>query len=149
MSFFDKIFSGEWFLNFKTPNEDKEHNRQIYLNLVSKDIMIKLKDDTDRYTLLKLLKNIHNNFDDIIDDIPNLLKELLDISDKQIKHIITIFRPIEVIFMEKSQLEVEHYKNDDGIWITQIFKKENNELHEIAYIAKHEKTNITDIKDKI
>ena len=45
MSFFNNLFSGEWFLKFKTPDEDKEENRSIYLNLIKNDKTRNLRTD--------------------------------------------------------------------------------------------------------
>lgn len=140
MGFLKNILKGEWILNFSTPEEDIEENRSIYLQLNEYDILIKLKPNVERSELLSVLKQIHNEYDEMIDNIPDLLRGLLDITNDQIETLINVFKPIQIVFMEKSKIETDHYKNDDGLWITQIFKNENGNIKEIASISKINKT---------
>jgi hypothetical protein len=120
MSLLKGIIPDEWILKFFPPNEDNNINK-LYLTILPLDDYLVIKPDVSRYTIIEFIKQIHNDYDEIKDNISLLFKEYFE-STNDIHNMLKPFMQEEIVFMNKSKIEIEHNKNDDDYWITEIYK---------------------------
>jgi hypothetical protein len=121
MSLLKGILPDSWILKLFTPDEDEDTNNKIYLNILESDNYLVLKPEITRYKLIEFLKEIHNNFDELRDNITLLIEEYFE-QDYDIIEQLKPFMKEEIVFMTNTDIEIEHNKNDEGYWITDIYK---------------------------
>jgi len=122
MSLLKGILPDSWILKLFTPNEDEDTNTKIFLNLTQNDNVLTLKQDITRYTVIEFLKQLHNNYDELKDNITLLLEEYFEDVSSGTLHLLQPFMKEEIVFMNNTEIEIEHNKNDEGLWITDIYK---------------------------
>jgi hypothetical protein len=140
MSLLKGILPDNWILKFFTPNEDEDNKYRIYLNIIEYDNYLVLKPEITRYKVIEFLKEIHNNFNDIRDNITLLVEEYFE-EDDDILNKLKPFMKENIVFMTNTNIELEHNKNEEGYWITDIYKTySNGKKEKIAILS----ANITD-----
>ena len=122
MSLLKGILPDSWILKLFTPNEDEDTNTKIFLNLTQNDNVLTLKKDITRYTVIEFLKQLHDNYDELKDNITLLLEEYFEDVSYETLHLLQPFMKEEIVFMNNTEIEIEHNKNDEGLWITDIYK---------------------------
>lgn len=138
MSLLKGILPDSWILKLFTPNEDDNINK-IYLTIHQNDSLFILNKNVTRYTVIEFIRQIHNNYDEIKDNINMLAQEYFELDNKTDIH--TLIRPFmkeEIVFMTNSEIEIEHNKNEEGYWITDVYKnyKKDKRL-KLATLAAH------------
>lgn len=122
MSLLKGILPDSWILKLFTPNEDEDTNTKIFLNLTQNDNVLTLKKDITRYTVIEFLKQLHNNYDELKDNITLLLDEYFEDVSSGTLRLLQPFMKEEIVFMNNTEIEIEHNKNDEGLWVTDIYK---------------------------
>lgn len=122
MSLLKGILPDSWILKLFTPNEDEDTNTKIFLNLTQNDNVLILKKDITRYTVIEFLKQLHNNYDELKDNITLLLDEYFEDVSSGTLRLLQPFMKEEIVFMNNTEIEIEHNKNDEGLWVTDIYK---------------------------
>jgi ferritin len=127
MSLLKGILPDNWILKFFTPNEDEEVGNKIYLNIIESDVYLILKPNITRYRVIEFLKEIHNNYDELKDNITLLLEEYFEDSNYNTIQALNPFIKEKIVFMNNTNIEIEHNKNEEGYWITDIYKLYTND----------------------
>ena len=136
MSLLKGILPDRWILKLFTPNEDEDTNTKIFINLTQNDNVLILKNDITRYTIIEFFKQLHNNYDEIKDNITMLLEEYFESVTTETLQLLKPFMKEEIVFMNNTEIEIEHNKNTEGLWITDIFKVHSkNKKIKLATIA--------------
>lgn len=127
MSLLKGIFPDSWILKLFPPKEDDNINK-IYLTIHQTDNLVILNKDITRYTVIEFIKQIHNHYDEVKDNINMLMQEYFELDDQlNISTFIKVFMKEEIVFMSNSDIEIEHNKNEEGYWITDIYKAYSKE----------------------
>jgi hypothetical protein len=140
MSLLKGILPDSWILKLFTPNEDEDKNNKIFLNIIETDNYLVIKTDITRYKVIEFLKQIHNNYSEIKDNITLLIDEYFE-ETNNITEQLKPFIKEEIVFMNNTNIEIEHNKNSKGYWITDIYKTySNGKKEKLATLS----ANITD-----
>lgn len=136
MDFLQSLLPTEWALRLFKPDEDTVEGAAIYLHIKNDDVTFRFRTGVTRYDVVEFIKEIHD--DNLLDgehneEVIQRITKLFLVDDTLPQNVyadiikqFTCFVRTEVIFMRQSSIEVEHDKNEDGTWLTSIFKKFNN-----------------------
>ena len=136
MDFIQSLLPTEWALRLFKPEEDTEPGASIYLHIKDNDFTFRFRNGVTRYEVVEFIKEIHD--DNLLDgehnDLVKTRLSTLFLMDSMLpeqyftdmQNQIKCFQRTEIIFMRQSNIEIEHTKNDDGTWLTSIYKKFNN-----------------------
>ena len=136
MSLVKWLLPDEWILKLFPPNEDEMDNKNIYLHFEKNDITLKFKNSINRYEVIQFIKQIHDDYMSVADNIYMLAKEYFDVPEHiSIQKTFSVFQSEEIVFMSKGSIEIDHNKSSDGHWITDIYKNTKKSRTKLATIS--------------
>lgn len=135
MSLLKWFLPDEWVLKLSTPSEDSDETKAIFLHLIDRDISLQLQKEVSRSELIEFLKQIHDDYESIEDNFIELANQYIQFPMHLNVKVLNVFKKEQIVFMNSSELEIEHNKNDEDLWITDILINNGGTSKKIAYIA--------------
>ena len=137
------LLPDEWILKLFPPSDDNEDGIDIYLYFVNRDISLKFTKDTSRYDVIEFIKQIHDDYDTISDNMYDLTNQYLEVPEHiSTQKIMSVFQTENIVFMNNTTISIEHDKNEEGKWLTKIYKeKKNSEPVHLATISNYPEVN--------
>lgn len=142
-SFFQNILTPNQYLYWFPPKEDKSEEVQLNIHFNNCN-SFQINKNISRYNLIQLFESIHDNHGTINNEVIDVLSNYFVIeNEKTLKALINslrVFEQEEVVFLGKTELQIEHIREDEQ-WVTRFFKTKlasnfkidtntNNENHE-------------------
>ena len=123
-SFFQNILTPNQYLYWFPPKEDKSEEVQLNIHFNNSN-SFQINKNVSRYNLIQLFESIHDNHNTINNEVIDILSNYFVIgNEKTLKLLIKslrVFEKEEVIFLGKTELQIEHIKEDER-WVTRFFK---------------------------
>tara|TARA_Y100000816_G_scaffold290815_1_gene280436 strand:- start:187 stop:762 length:576 start_codon:yes stop_codon:yes gene_type:complete len=123
-SFFQNILTPNQYLYWFPPKEDKSEEVQLNIHFNNCN-SFQINKNVSRYNLIQLFESIHDNHNTINNEIIDILSNYFVIeNEKTLKSLIKslkVFEQEEVVFLGKTELQIEHIKEDER-WVTRFFK---------------------------
>ena len=123
-SFLQNILTPNQYLYWFPPKEDKSEEVQLNIHF-SNSNSFQINKDISRYNLIQLFESVHDKYGSITNEVIDTLTNYFVIeNEKRLKLLIKslkVFEKEEVIFLGKTELQIEHIKEDEK-WVTRFFK---------------------------
>ena len=123
-SFFQNILTPNQYLYWFPPKEDKSEEVQLNIHFNNCN-SFQINKNVSRYNLIQLFESIHDNHGTINNEVIDVLSNYFVIeNEKTLKSLINslrVFEQEEVVFLGKTELQIEHIKEDEQ-WVTRFFK---------------------------
>lgn len=148
MSLVKWLLPDEWIIKMFPPSEDKEEKINIYLHFIEQDATLQFKENVSRYDVIEFIKQINTDYDTISDNIYDLTTSYFTVPERySTQKLMSVFQSEQIVFMSTSKIVVEHNKNANGYWITEIYKENSKNKKHLATISNFENIEKNDFTD--